>query len=146
RRVLVRLDILHRRFIILYDGSIFIWKKSPKINLCMGIIHWYPGFPPVSLAQDFWENDPVLIFYAVFVGSSLHETVGNLIEVKFLNIVSEPACRILNRAPAAGRFLMKDLQMCGIHRVFHRLKPIAVELRLNKDFSMSILSKPHVEI
>src|SRR5262245_4110864 len=67
RRVLVRLNILHRRFIILYDGSIFIWKKSHKINLGMGIIHWYSDLSHVSLAQNVGENDRVLIYHTVSV-------------------------------------------------------------------------------
>src|SRR2546428_9853765 len=41
---------------------------------------------------------------------------------------------------------MKNLQMGGVHRIFHRLKPVTVELRLDEDFSVAILPEPDIQI
>src|SRR5258706_16284566 len=36
--------------------------------------------------------------------------------------------------------------MSRVHRVFHRLEPITVELRLDENFPMAVFSEPDVEI
>src|SRR4051812_2925192 len=36
--------------------------------------------------------------------------------------------------------------MGRVHRVFHWLNPVAIELRLNKNFSLAVLAIPDIEI
>src|SRR5262245_11198083 len=112
----------------------------------MGIIHWYPDLPHVSLTQNVGENHRVLVQHTVFVGSPLHKPVRDLVKFKFFNVVGQPSGGVLDRPTAIGGVLMENLQMRRIHGILYRLKPIAVELRLYENFSMSILSNPHVEI
>src|SRR4030095_13295023 len=100
RRVLVWFDIFHRRFVILYERSIFRWKKSDEINFGMGLIHGHADLPDVSLAQDIWENNRMLVDDAVFICAPFHQSIRNLVEVKFLDVVGESARAVLNR-PAA---------------------------------------------
>src|SRR4029450_7418314 len=100
----------------------------------------------VSLTQYIREDHWMLVDYAVFVRPAFHESIRDLVKVEFLNVIRESGRAVFNRPAAIGRILMENLQMRRVHGILHRLKPIAVELRLNEDFSVTILSEPNIEV
>src|SRR6185437_14285117 len=88
----------------------------------------------------------MLVNHAVFVGATFHQTIGYFVKIEFLNIVGQSASAIFDRPAAICGILMENLEVRRIHGIFHGLKPIAVELRLNKNLSSSVFSEPDVEI
>ena len=63
-----------------------------------------------------------------------------------IHVVGESPRAIFYRSPGLGGSLMKNFQVSGVHGIFHRLKPIAIKLRLDENFPAPILPEPDVEI
>ena len=145
-RILVRLDVFHRRFVVLDDLAVLRWEKAHEVNFCVCIVHRHANLADVSLTQYIREDHWMLVDHTVFVRPAFHESIRDLVKVEFLNVIRESARAVLNRPATIGGVLMENLQMRRVHGILHRLKPIAVELRLNEDFPVTILTKPNIEV
>src|SRR5439155_9194595 len=65
-------------------------------------------------------------------------------ELELVHIVGEATGRAWRRTATERERLMEDLQMGRVHRVFHRLQPVCVELRLQEQTALAIFADPQV--
>jgi hypothetical protein len=110
----------------------------------VGIIHRHADLRRVSLAQNVGKDERMLIDHPILVSATFHDPIRNLVEIESRHIIREPPGGVGNRPASAGGVLMQDLQVSRIDGIFHRLKPIAVELRLNEYFSVAVLPHPNI--
>src|SRR4029077_20939339 len=83
----------------------------------------------VGLPQHGWKKQRMLFYLAISEIAPLDDAVSELFHFILDQVVDGPARRTRDFESVGDQLLMKHMQMRRIDGVFHRLQPVAVELR-----------------
>src|SRR4029077_6189324 len=83
----------------------------------------------VGLPQHGWKKQRMLFYLAISEIAPLDDAVSELFHFILDQVVDGPARRTRDLESVGDQLLMKHMQMRRIDGVFHRLQPVAVQLR-----------------
>src|ERR671921_735789 len=94
----------------------------------MRVVDRHANLCAIGLAQDRWKEQRMLLDFAVLEKSSLEQAALEFLDFKFFQVVDGATGRTLNFKAIVDKLLMQDVQVGRVDRVFHSLKPVAVQL------------------
>src|SRR5688500_1169131 len=110
----------------------------------MRVIHRYANLRAISLTQYRRKKQRMLFYFAVLEHTPLDQPVLKLFNVEFSQVIDGAARRALDFESIGDQFLMENMQMSRVDGIFHRLQPIAVELRQSAQPVPAVGARPDI--
>src|SRR6185436_4293306 len=138
------LAVTHRYFVLVRARLSVIRHEVNVYNPRMGIIDGHANLRAIGLAQNGGKKQRMLFDLTVSETAPLDDAVVELLHFILDQVVDSTASGVFDFETIGHELLMEDMQVRRVDGIFHRLQPIAVELRQSAQPMPAVGSRPDV--